>query len=429
MTVVSRRIPATNLEVLRGKVDTLNRRAARLKVAPLTLKVVSTETTPVKDDDTGLEYEDRFHVVEIHGESPVLAGWALVAAVSPEPTSGKENIVRTVPGEVCPVEFRNVSLTRCDHCHTARSRKDVFVLRHDNGEYKVVGRNCLGDFLGHASPEALLNAAEFLFDADETLGGCESDLWGAGGGAYLYELPLERFVGMTYLWIRRFGWVPRRHADVSTADRVWNFLLPARSESEAYERKALIRKNNLVVEEGDLDWIRGAIEWGRALPTNKSDYIYNLGVACRAGLVTSRTSGIVASLVNAYKRHLGEEAKRKAAPTRKHVGTPKKREGFAGVAVTGSRSFETVYGTTTLVTFETGDGNILKWFASGDAEKTFKVGNTYDITATVKSHGDYKGTPETLVSRVVEGLPKTAAEKRAEAKAKREAAKAANVAG
>jgi hypothetical protein len=51
------------------------------------------------------------------------------------------------------------------------------------------------------------------------------------------------------------------------------------------------------------------------------------------------------------------------------------------------------------------EGRVIIWWASGEAEWV-KEGETYEITGTIKEHGEYNGRKQTVLQRVAQGLPK-----------------------
>lgn len=406
-----REIPEDNLPRLTEDVAELNKRAVKLGLTPMTVEVVSRRTEETTDEMTGVKYERRFATVRLTGESPKLAGWNLVARITPvTEEAGALNLVKCVPGVECPAEFRDVKLTRCDHCNSRRYRKDVFVVRHESGEYKVVGRQCIGDFLGHASPESLLNAAEVLWSLEGLVTEAREEGW-----AYLrsgeFTFDITRYVATVSIWVRRFGWVPRsakRDDAPATADEVWSFLLPSFDRESRRHKEELVRKHNLHVEEFDQELAVKALEWARSLDLQSgNDYLYNLRVACGVKDVTAKTSGLVASVVSAYKREVEkQELARRERETKRRglVGVKGQRRGFPKLTVVTTRSLESMYGVKTLVIFETPEGDLLKWFASGDRTSEYETGAVYSITGTVKDHGEYKGVPDTQLSRVEKGI-------------------------
>lgn len=415
--VTTYKIRAEYMTALQAEIDHLNKKALKLGVAPAVLHIQGTETVTNKKSVAGLEveYTTTFNIVSVTGETPKLDGWKLVAVV--EKLASGECLLACVPNEVCPPQYRNSDGTTCDHCQSNRRRSEVFVVVHDNGSSAQVGRNCLADFLGGKSPEGILSYAMWGFGLQTLLSEAQDEFWGGGGGREAVGFNLEEFVKTTAAVIRRLGWISRTVAagfegaddeHAATANNVAWLLGRTWSADEARRREKFIQRNGIVLEDRDAKLATDALAWGVALPTDQGDYIYNLGVACRLGFVTAKTTGLVASLIAAYQRHIDREAelnmKRAANVNRQHVGTVGERSGFAGLTVKTVRSYEGMYGVRTLVRFEDSTGNVLVWWASGDTD--FEEGQTVDVTGTVKKHDDWKGTPQTLLTRVAEGLPK-----------------------
>lgn len=240
-------------------------------------------------------------------------------------------------------------------------------------------------------------------------------LLGHDGGEIVYSL--EQFVKTTALVIRKLGWVSRKVANEMefaggprpTCEIVLGLLSPPKHGSDArrvFDR--FVAEHDLHTTERDEKLATEAIAWGKALVTDDSEYIYNLGVAVRLGYVKLKTAGLVASLISAYQRHLDREAelnmKKAAAKNRKHVGVVGERQCFEQLTVKTIRSFDNEWGVTTLIRFEDAAGNVIVWFKSGDTY--IEEGQVLDITGTIKAHEDYKGTPQTVIQRAKIGLPK-----------------------
>lgn len=401
-------IPAYNYETLAEAIARMNRRAAKLGCEPLVLRIVR-EYEAERKSRTGAKYMQARMEVELLGETPRFQGWKLVAAV--ERLENGENLVRTVLGETVPEQFRATDFF-CEHCGTVRSRKAVFVLHHESGDavgrpggYVQVGRQCIADFLGHVSAENLAARAEWEFSVLRT---CEDavdeDYCGRGGGEFRRDI--TEYLTTVAIVVRRLGWLSRSaamergQAGASTSDIAWQLLIDWR---KPYAQE-LVAKHDLHAEERDETLAKAALEWAQGQPTSGvSDYLYNLGVACRQRSVGYKTIGIVASAVAAYQRHLDKEVelniRRRQNLERKHVGTVGKRDDFTNVVVKRMRYFESEFGVRTLVTFEDASGNVLVWWASKELDDV-EEGDAVDLRGTVKKHGDYNGCPQTELQRV-----------------------------
>lgn len=384
----SHQVPAANISFLLSRIADLNRKADRCGCERAIVEITD-------GDKDGMKC-----VTLIAGETPKFAGWTLAAAIEMQPSG--ENIVSCVPGFSVPDSYRVVT-NKCDHCRHTRPRKQTFVVVHESGEYKQVGRNCLGDYLGSMSPESVILWAEYLEDIHQEA----KDACNEGGYSSETTFNLKAYVEMTCVCIRQLGWVSRTTANAqeiqSTSGLVCWLLDKYRNAQDARDKADFIAKHDLHVEERDIHLGELALTWGKALPTDGDQYLYNLGVAVRLGFVRSRTSGLVASLIVAYQRHMGELADRNKICTSVHVGEVGVRQGFEKVTVKGTHTFDSAFGERTLVTFHDQAGNILKWWASG-VPSWLVVNGQHDITGTVKAHEEYKGRAETLLQRVSEGV-------------------------
>ena len=391
-------IPAYNYPTLAEAVEKLNRRAEKLGCAPLVLRIVRKYDLMQERTRNGVKIKSvqaRMEV-EIEGETPKFEGWNLLAAV--EMLENGENLVRNVPGRVVPEVFRTTD-THCDHCKATRYRKEVFVLGHDDGRFVQVGRQCIADFLGHVSAENLLARAEWAMSANDLGREAEDEDF---GGSREFRRDIAEFLAVTAVVIRRLGWVSNkmvqeRGEGVSTSSIAWRIL----TDGCPYMR-ALVAENDLHFEEIDEKLASEALIWAQNQPTTGvADYLYNLGVACRQDCVTYRTSGLVASAIAAYQRHLDNEGTRRRRQNleRRHVGVEGKRDDFCDLVIKRMRYFDSQYGVKTLITFEDATGNLLVWWASKQLDG-IEEGDAVDIRGTVKKHGDYKGTPQTELQRV-----------------------------
>lgn len=402
-------IHPANLDALKADLEAMKRRARKLNCDPIVIEELGTKMIEVTKIISGkkVKFQSPRVLMTVTGNLPKLEGWSLVAKIE---YLGEERLIRCVPGEECPEEFRTRGI-ECDHCKSQRYRKDVFALRHEDGRHVQVGRQCIRDFLGGVSPEALMSAAQYVFQADGMLGEYDS-LGGGFGGRGSDTIDIEEYLTGVSICIRRLGWVSRSEArfsdDSSTSGDAWYLLKPdLRTDKDKHEYERWVEKKNLAHQERDQKLAQETLEWAEALPTEGvGDFLYNLGVACRAGYVTRKTMGIVASAIQAYLREKEREEeikpreKEDAHKVRGHVGTIKKREIFGPLTVRFMKYVEGFYGVKTLVNMEDETGNLIVWWASREVDELEK-GDVVTVKATVREHGDYKGIKQTVVQRLV----------------------------
>ncbi len=206
-------VNASELDYINEKLEKLNRKATKLGLAPMVLTVLRKYDEEVKNDDHSVSVVKKAEITLV-GESPKIAGWTFVATVEPvEDSEEVRNMINKLPGVTVevPVEYRTASMFRCDHCHTERQRNEIFVIQHENGDFKVVGRTCIKDFMGyHASPNGLVQMAKnwqsFVDEVREGLGG--------GGGGFERRVNLREFLFRAAYFVNMYGYRNTSEDDV-----------------------------------------------------------------------------------------------------------------------------------------------------------------------------------------------------------------------
>lgn len=185
----------------------------------------------------------------------------------------------------------------------------------------------------------------------------------------------------------------------STASNVRTSLFGNISQLREQERAYYIAKATeaagYMADTGLLDAIKASVDSTAA----DSDYGRNLRVILAGETVSPRNLGILASLVKVYARKMQIEAERKANPIAKgFIGDIKQRIKNITLHLTTVREIDGHYGTTTLLIGRTGDGHVVKWFATGAFD--YEAGDTLNLeAATVKDHEVYEGHDQTVITR------------------------------
>lgn len=412
-----------------------NKKARRLHCDVMTLEIERDYEKP-RRNRTPLHLLD----IKIEGPAPKLAGWTLLAVLE---GLGDECLLQCVPGtEIDSKRWGAADPRFCDHCLTTRRRNETFIVRHDDGRELQVGRNCLRDFLGHKDARNVLNLWRAL-----VFGESEE---GSFGGYYSRDsgaIEIDELLCLTAVMISLWGWASRGTAQAggpaATADIVIDYLTgngrfctsnSGRGAADANRcAREEIAKVKAAVTSVDRDEVQKAIAWASAL-TDENSYLLNIGVIARAGHVDKyKQYGFACSILNSYRRTFEREEKkrveREARPVSHHFGEIKKREVFT-LTLKSLIACESDWGDTLLHVFEDADGNVAKWFCSGrslmvaDPQGQFDIkgeqyewidgkrvdlsgyrpateGDTLRVKATVKAHDEYKGSKQTLLTRVL----------------------------
>lgn len=127
-------IPEQNLARLDERVAVLNKRAAKLGVAPVVVERLERREERVYKWSDGRERREperadhrpaRVRVlvaVCVTGETPKLAGWSFLATLDHASEAGV--VLRVVPGADVPESYREAK-PDCDHCQTRRVRRET----------------------------------------------------------------------------------------------------------------------------------------------------------------------------------------------------------------------------------------------------------------------------------------------------------------
>lgn len=426
-TILSCHVARVETEVAR-----LNARAKRLRAAPYHLHVSAPRIRERRrfgpnDGPDGRLFREEVVDVTLAGTPVRAAGWAFVAKIdfltdgdSSHPASV---VVSKAPGHESLV-LERPDATRCDHCRTARRRAVCYVVQNDEGARKVIGSSCLMDFTGGVRNVEALVALGFV--ASQIFDGADDEDGGWGGGSRSRADGLVDYLAPVAGMIRCYGWRSRgearnRGTDDATADLASGWF----HTEEPEKRRKYWPELGASTTRTDRAVALRAIHWAAQVnPDN--DYLENIVAIARTGYVLPKHTGLAASIVSAWLRHreqLVRTASRPRANPDATCGTVGKRETFA-VQIAGIMDIPGDFGLVRKVSMiEQESGAMLIWWASGDvpeaiedALKPIPAGQAAPvvmIVATPKKYAEYKGTKQTVVSRVAIHVPKPPKAKKA----------------
>lgn len=393
-------VESSRIEMLQKKVESINRKATKIGMRPITMIV--TDSTPLylscfrgdyykteEPDEHWLGVEIPRSEVTLDGEAPCYEGWKFVATLSPTENG---NLINTVPDYTRPLTEYVDRMGECDHCNQKRNRKETFVVEHENGEIKMVGRSCLKDFMGHMSPQQLADYAQFWMSL-EKMDDEESDIYG-NDARMLYCVSLEKWLTASAAMIRINGFVSNKVAKdgegYSTSMLVTDYFFPPKG----VKRQELpITEEDEIVGKKTLSWMLNASESLRL----RSNYMSNLHVIATNGYVNSNGFGLATSAVFFYLKELAES---KVTNPSKSVPVGKQGDRLCTeVTVMAVRPTETYYGNCGVHTLQDDNGNQFVWFASNSAV-WLETGRKYRVSARVKNHQIYRSIHQTVVTHV-----------------------------
>ena len=395
------RIPQPNMGAFTDKMLKLSKRALKLKVDAPTYSLVREEPkvykfeTDMEDDEGRPIMEEKVLIINhivIYHPRVVVADYEFVCKLE---HTDEGNILHTLEGKTVPAQYRECDAF-CDHCKLRRRRNDTFVLHHTiQDTYIQVGRNCLADFLGRSADSAA-SAAEIYYTADEL--GMASEGGGdySGGGGEQYDM-LDTYLEYVAEVITHVGWksrtVAKEFGGTATADiALFHMHRPIGAKKSdflfTYPTDASKETSKL------------SIAWCEELSDQEveaSDYLHNIRVIARRGLVGHKQYGFSASIVSAYLRHVGElkRRERNVQKPSEWVGTVDERRVFT-LLVEKVLSIESDYGVSKLHIMSDDQSNKFIWFSHG---ATYDEGKTITLRGTIKKHDERNGVKQTILTR------------------------------
>lgn len=387
-------IPEARREDIEKLVAKYQKKAAKYNVA-LTAEYGEpyAQRVPVRkaDPTTGLIATVDTVLVEvfdltIDGDEIRKDGYTVVAKI--EHLEGG-NVVNAFGADVKPA-WRTASCN-CEHCGTLRDRRLTFIVRHEDGSEKQVGRSCLKDYCG-IDPHAIgyRNELEEILISDDI-------------ASYDFERrPVQEaystveILALAISTIKRQGYVKSGEPNSNKGEIAKACMGYRPTDAEMQEARALAQA---IAEINEDD----------AFAAN----LNNVQSLIRSEYCKRSHFGYIAYAPVAYEKYLEEmkrRAEREAAKNAErsaseYVGEIGKRIELDVADMKLVTSWETQWGFTWLYKFTDADGNVLVWFASKPLERVNENGVYEDVTtvsrirATVKDHTERDGVKQTVITR------------------------------
>ena len=323
------------------------------------------------------------------------------------------NLIRLIDRSVTLPEKFRTSLNVCEHCHSSRERKNLFVVRNNQtGEFKQVGKSCLKLYTGGLNAETVAHALDLvteLENAGKVEGSCfASRKWASVdyvlsvAGMFIGKMGYQKSEDTmlpTSALVRRVAMsedLARAKDDVN--DALYRYGLKFRIESSDLEN--LTSPEALeTVEKIKRYWISETEK-----PENNSEFYNNVHILLSENFVESKNFGILSYLPEGYRRLLESEkrkAERAQLPEVQHYGEVGKRyRKIPAKRITLVTSYETLYGYTDIFRIILQDGGEITWKTSTWVDEQIRKSENFMVDFTVKAHGEFRGVNQTEVTRV-----------------------------
>jgi hypothetical protein len=321
--------------------------------------------------------------VTISGNPPKYDGWTFLARAD---WADGGMVLFTAPG-VDGIDRSGITEGSCDHCGINRYRKSTYIVRSDNGEQVQVGSTCLKDFLGwNTNPVWVMPPSD-------------NDLFGEGGfghSAPVYSV--DTILAAAWACIEQFGYV-RSGDEGATKGTVLAVLDPRTPAERELAQKIL---PHVAESASAATMIREFILSDEF--SGYGEYVTNLKNIARSEFVEPRFVGFLVSAPQAWaksrERSLIKQRENNEL-TNEFLGEIKDKLELP-VTLKSIRFIEGQFGVTSLYSFVTDDGHLVKWFSSRAVFRDGDVDRSFTLKGTVRKHDEYNGTKSTVLTRCSE---------------------------
>ena len=277
---------------------------------------------------------------------------------------------------------------KCDHCNTNRFRSVTYMVKHDSGEIRQVGKTCLHDYTG-ISPEATALWAS-VTDLEDT-GYAEKEEWETTlHGQRMFQT--RHILACAIDEIEKDGY---RKADDRNSTK--EAVITAVTHDHTPSEKGLSRADEII------KWALARAELDDTGAQHGLDRVDNIERDCfplvKSGYAKTKHIGRLAYLPMYYTKYLEKKALEEQRNTDKaksqYIGNVGDRIRITVANAETVTSWETMWGTTWLEKIKDESGNVYIWKTSACTD--IKPGKT--LTGTVKDHSEFNGEKQTVLTR------------------------------
>ena len=336
--------------------------------------------TEITDNGVGLKRERQMVRTVISGNAPSYDGWTFLARAD---WSEGGMVLFTAPG-IDGIDRSGITEGSCDHCGINRYRKSTFIVRSDKGEQLQVGSTCLKDFLGwNTNPVWIIPPSD-------------NDLFGEGGFGHSTPVySVDTILAAAWACIQEFGYV--RSGDNGSTKSTVLAVLDPRTPAERELAKKITP--HIAESANAATMIREFVLSDEF--SGYGEYVINLKNIARSEFVEPRFVGFLVSAPQAWAK----SRERSLIKQRENDELTNEFLGEIGdrlelpVTLKSIRFIDGNYGCTSLYTFVTDDGHLVKWFSTRVVLKDGDVDKSITILGTVKKHDEFNGTKSTILTR------------------------------
>jgi len=393
-------VATETLAQVKGVIEKLQRKAQRHGLPEPELKITdNTRIDLVSVYEDGELIDKEFPVkktmIEVTGTFPRFSDYQFLAKID-HVTSATTNIVLT-PGKQFEQEILDSGVdfhscgSGCDHCGVERQRNETFVVKNiKSGKMVQVGSTCVDDYVGSKTLPQLMAAFDInsiMYDVDYF----DDMNAGFARGAYYSSVDARLFLALAIEDTDNVGFRPSK-SDYSTWVHVNKCLFDISKVADfSGDERGVLKAANSGLNHPSLEKADKVIEWlmskQAVIETGKFNPLDQHG----------KWAAMVASVPNSYNKEMNALKLAKNS-VNEPFGVEKSRGRLKLAVLKIKESDEYDMYASTKVSLVDDAGRKFNWKAAG-LGVDLKVGETYLMTGTIKSHSEFNGIHYTHLSR------------------------------
>jgi len=349
----------------------------------------------------------NYEIIKIKG------GWKILGSV--EKTDSKWNIIN---GKIENIgDLKQYDLAWCDHCNKKRNRKKVLVLEDADGNRKIVGRQCVKDYLGISIQHAIFAAdfSNYISGLFSPLSIPESDDEEDFENCFTLKkfTEIELLARATVAVMEKDKWAYRscKYSDWSTPDAVQH-IIQEHKNGYSYESGSKIRFHidDFVTENSEKITKEVLEELRTEYPEEFIDRLdnsfeYDLAVMINLGHTKQEKYFIGMLGYRIGKRMEAKKVKKHNPENSEYYGSIGDKIKDVEVEIAKHRWCKTSWGDSLMICgFFKGTDNQFTAFLSGKTDWLFedddRIKGEVTISATIKDHQDRGYGKQTVLTRI-----------------------------
>lgn len=362
-------------------IEKLNKRA--MKIGVPSIKYSVNPETIIRTVNNG--HKAEFVEVTVSGNIPVYNGWSVIAVID---HTDNGNIVKNLTkGKFTIPEMYWTRESVCDHCKTKHHRNKTILIKK-NDEIMQIGSSCINSFV----EKDVLSVIGFL-QWDKTIEefGDEEDRI---GGSYIPGEELDILIKTSIRIIKTIGFKKTSEENSTKSNLEYYFYNNTQGATKfrqfVFEKTSDLDINELAT--GFISWVKES--------EPSSEFITNLKTLIASKFIEVKYWSFIAGGIASYLRYIETKKNDENSINEHLIGAEVSKRFKTTLILDGIYPIDGYYGVTYRHVFHDNDGRKAVWFSTGKSMDNDMIGKEVNITASVKELGEYKGTKQTVLTRV-----------------------------